>query len=297
MDISPIPVDLIHHSLWNNRDITLGILRLDQIHPFVSGNKWFKLHQNAVQFQSGDFSHLLTFGGAFSNHLHATAHYCNQHKIPCIGIVRGEELKVDSNPTLQDCAALGMALYFVPRAEYRLKEHGATARSLASRHQICFVPEGGDNPAGRAGAAGIMEHIPGSWGHIAVSIGTGTTIKGMMDAAPPDMVFLGCTSVRNDKNVFLACEAAARQRNFQWIDQYHFGGFGRYNNELITFVKAFHEQFRIPLDIVYTAKMMYGILDMLGKGMLSPGSRILCVHTGGLQGNRSVPGLKEGEKK
>lgn len=293
MDTSLIPLDLIHHSLWSHQDITLGILRLDQIHPFVSGNKWFKLHQNAVRFQSGDFSRLLTFGGAFSNHLHATAHYCDQHKIPCIGIVRGEELNADSNATLQDCAALGMELYFVPRAEYRLKENGATARSLANRYQIYFIPEGGDNEAGRSGAASIMGHVPAGWDHIAVSIGTGTTIKGMMDAAPPDMTFLGFTSVRNDKSTFLSCEAAAQRRNFQRIDRYHFGGFGRYNSELIAFVKAFYEQFRIPLDIVYTAKMMYGIFDMLDKGMLSQALRILCVHTGGLQGNRSVAGLKE----
>lgn len=294
MDISLIPADLIQHSLWSHLDITLGILRLDQIHPFVSGNKWFKLHQNAVQFQSGDFSHLLTFGGAFSNHLHATAHYCNQYKIPCIGIVRGEELNMDSNATLRDCAALGMELYFVPRAEYGLKESGDTVQNLVCRYRIFLVPEGGDNPAGRSGAAGIMEHITGSWSHIAVSIGTGTTIKGMMDAAPPEMTFLGFTSLRNDKSTFFSCEAAGRHRIFQWIDRYHFGGFGRYNGELIGFVNDFQDQFRISLDIVYTAKMMYGVFDMMRKEMFPRGSRILCVHTGGLQGNRSVPGLKGG---
>lgn len=291
MDINPCPIQIINDRLWLDQHITLGVLRLDLLHPFVSGNKWYKLHRNIAEYQSSGSASILTFGGAYSNHLHATAHYCHLNKLLAIGIVRGEELNEYSNATLTDCARLGMKLHFLSRDEYHQKENGATVQGLIQNQKIFIIPEGGDNPLGRFGAADIVRSLPTDWDHIAMSVGTGTTINGMMDACEKKVSFYGFSSVRNDFKTRDKCIDAARGRQFQWIEKYHFGGFGRYDQDLIRFMIEFKNKYDLPLDVVYTAKMMYGVMDMLDNNLFPTNAKLLCVHTGGLQGNRSIPDL------
>ncbi len=287
MDINAIRIDELQDVLWTSRNIKLSMLRLDLIHPLVSGNKWFKIFQNIAEMKANGATHLLTFGGAYSNHLHATAFYCQAHQIPCIGIVRGDELNATSNATLQDCAQAGMELHFVSRNEYNLFEKGATAQALLLRQKTYLLPQGGDNEWGRMGAEKINEYITSAYSHIAVSVGTGTTLAGMMQARTKATHFLGYASLYQSKDIHTQLLSYAGQHKFDFFNTTKFGGFGFANAAVIQFIKDFQAKHGIVLDVVYTAKMMMQLYEALAQDFFPAGSHILCVHTGGVQGNRS----------
>lgn len=286
MDINTPIIDSITFET-QDMSIQLDILRLDLIHPDVSGNKWYKLKHNIATIQSQDYKGLITFGGAYSNHLTATAAACKIFNVPCIGIVRGDELHETSNASLKFCHEQGMQLVFVSRKEYDLKYQELYWEVWRRQYPDYFiVPEGGNNDLGRKGTEEIAQLIPSGYDIVACSVGTGTTLNGILNAINDTVQVYGFVPMKNGR--YLAENISTEHNHWSLVDNYHFGGFGKYNEALISFMNVFYEQTHIPLDVVYTAKMFYGLLDMIKAAHIGSDKKILAVHTGGLQGNSTI---------
>ena len=276
---------------WYSQPVAvLDMLRLDLLHPVISGNKWFKLRLNIRHAIDGGFKTIVTFGGGFSNHLIATAYAAKMFGIKSIGIVRGRYDVL--TPTLAGCKDAGMQLIFASKEEYERKEDMNWIREMATHFDELFIiPEGGANEWGRAGAGLIDRFISHDYTHLALSVGTGTTLAGLRNKLDARQQLLGFVPMK--QGAYLQSHIAEhlqanKNTNWQLFDDWHFGGFGKWNDELLQFMNDFHQTTNIPLDIVYTSKMMYGIRELLTAGFFAPDARILCIHTGGLQGNVSV---------
>ncbi len=290
-----IPEPLIQslHKDWYTPHVqAIDMLRLDAVHPVVSGNKWYKLKYNLQYAQLNGYISILTFGGAYSNHLVATAAAAQLSGIKAIGIVRGNYATDNLTPTLQQCMNHGMQLHFVSREEYDKKEDKTYLQDLAMQFNNPFIiPEGGNNEWGRKGTEEIASYIPSHYTHICISVGTGTTLAGTRAALPLQQQVLGYVPMKN--GIYLKQEIdkhlePEQRAAYQLFDNWHCGGFGKTNDELLSFMNSFYKINHIPLDIVYTGKMMLGIQQQLQQGYFASGDRILCIHTGGLQGNTSV---------
>jgi 1-aminocyclopropane-1-carboxylate deaminase len=292
MDIDPqsIRIDYIEEASLQARNIRLGLLRLDLVHPVISGNKWFKLQEN-IRFATGHkYASVLTFGGAWSNHLVATAAACAQAGLIVTGVVRGFHGKAVFSDTLEQCAALGMYLHFVSREDYNRKDDPAYLAALRAQFNDPFIiPEGGNNELGIVGARAIAACIPEDVTLVTTAIGTGTTFCGIRQALAEHINLLGFPVMKGGD--YLRTDLAAHipeHNNWQLNSNYHWGGFARHKPELLSFMNDFYARYNIPLDFVYTAKMMQGILDMIEKNEVPEDSHIICIHTGGLQGNNSI---------
>ena len=266
--------------------ISLVIKREDLIHPFVSGNKFRKLKYNLLQAKAENQSCLLTFGGAFSNHIAAVAYAGKEHGFQTIGIIRGEELgtKIESNPTLNFAQECGMQLEFISRENYRLKTEAYFLEQLGKKYgSFYLVPEGGTNALAIQGCKEILTNEDAFFDYIGCAIGTGGTISGIINSALPHQKVLGFPALKGD---FLQDEICNFVQNENWelITDYHFGGYGKVNAELIDFINWFFEQTQIPLDPVYTGKMVFGIVDLIKRNYFPENVKILVIHTGGLQG-------------
>ena len=265
----------------------VAILRLDLLHPVISGNKWFKLKQNLSFAQEKGYKKIITFGGAYSNHLIATAAAAKEAGLQSIAIVRGYHAKENLTQTLKDCTIYGMQLQFVTREEYALKNEKDWLKNLSAQYPDAYIiPEGGNNELARKGIEEIALIIPDVYTHITVSVGTGTTFAGLRNAIDEKVRMVGFVPMKN--GAYLKNELQLEKGNWELIDDYHFGGFGKWNDELIDFMNEFYRINKIPLDIVYTSKMMYGLQEMIEKNEFDKGARILTIHTGGLQGNIGV---------
>ena len=268
------------------KGISLVIKREDLIHPFVSGNKFRKLKYNLLQAKAENQSCLLTFGGAFSNHIAAVAYAGKEHGFQTIGIIRGEELgtKIESNPTLNFAQECGMQLEFISRETYRLKTEAFFLEQLGKKYgSFYLVPEGGTNALAIQGCEEILTNEDAFFDYIGCGIGTGGTISGIINSALPHQKVLGFPALKGD---FLQDEICNFVQNENWelITDYHFGGYGKVNAGLIDFINWFFEQTQIPLDPVYTGKMVFGIVDLIKRNYFPKNSKILVIHTGGLQG-------------
>ena len=287
-----IDTHYLQDDLFIQKGITLAVLRLDKIHPIISGNKLFKLQyllQDAVQTPE---QKVITFGGAYSNHLVATAYACRQNNLSCIGIVRGER-PAQLSHTLQDCLQFGMELHFISRQEYNKKEQTDFLAELKKQWGAAIIiPEGGYHPLGAKGAAAIMNYIADNTTHIACATGTATTLAGLVAAAKPHQQVLAfpalkdCTDTLEQLAFLNASPPKSQQLHIE--PAYHFGGYAKHTATLIDFMNQLYNQYQLPTDFVYTAKMMYGVLDLIQNDFFKPGSNIVCVHTGGLQGNLSL---------
>ena len=290
IDPQPIRLDYIKEASLQARSIRLGLLRLDLVHPVISGNKWFKLQENIRFARDHQYAAVLTFGGAWSNHLVATAAACAKAGLAATGVVRGFHGEVVSSDTLEKCTALGMQLHFVSREDYKRKQDPAYLAALSDRFKHPFIiPEGGNNALGMLGARAIAAYIPEDVTLVATAIGTGTTFCGIRQALAQHIGLLGFPVMKDGDH--LRAELAAHipeHPNWQLNSNYHWGGFARHKPELLSFMNGFYDRHNIPLDFVYTAKMMQGILDMIEKNEIQEGSHIICIHTGGLQGNSSI---------
>lgn len=271
-------------------DISLYIKREDLIHPEVSGNKFRKLKYNIKEAKSRGKKVLLTFGGAYSNHIAATAAAGMYANMKTIGVIRGDELAIDfhktleSNPTLKFAVSCGMDLYFVSREEYREKEDLDYIQFLYDKFgDFCLIPEGGTNAFAVKGCEEILNPEDADFDVVCCSVGTGGTISGLINASKKHQRILGFPALKGD---FLRKEVEARVVNENWSlnTNYHFGGYAKVNKELISFINQFKKKYAIPLDPIYTGKLLFGIFDLLEKGYFQPGSKILAIHTGGLQG-------------
>jgi 1-aminocyclopropane-1-carboxylate deaminase len=272
---------------------TLDMLRLDLVHPVVSGNKWYKLRLNIMQARDHGFKTILTFGGGYSNHLIATAYTAKHSGLRSVGIVRGKYPVL--TPTLRDCVEEGMELIFVTKEDYDRQGEPEWEQKLAAQFDSLYiVPEGGANEWGRKGAGLISKFIKPHYTHILLSVGSGTTLCGIRNKTNPQQQVMGFAPMK--QGAYLADHIAPHldnehKDNWTLYDNWHFGGFGKWNNELIEFMNDFHAVNNIPLDIIYTSKMMYGLRDLINTNHFSETDKLLCIHTGGLQGNVSVQGL------
>ena len=268
------------------KGISLVIKREDLIHPFVSGNKFRKLKYNLLQAKAEKQTTLLTFGGAFSNHIAAVAYAGKQNGFKTIGVIRGEELvtKIESNPTLKFAQECGMQLEFASREAYRLKTEAFFLEQLEKKYgSFYLVPEGGTNALAIQGCEEILSEEDVVFDYIGCAIGTGGTISGIINSVLPHQKVLGFPALKGD---FLQDEIRnfVQNKNWELIPDYHFGGYGKVNAELIHFINWFFEQTQIPLDPVYTGKMVFGMVDLIKKNYFPEQSKILVIHTGGLQG-------------
>jgi 1-aminocyclopropane-1-carboxylate deaminase len=280
------PVFNQHISIDFPDDISLTIKREDLIHPFVSGNKFRKLKYNLLQAKAENKETLLTFGGAFSNHIAAVAFAGKEQGFKTIGIIRGDELfdKIVENPTLKFAQENGMKFEFVSREEYRLKNETSYIEKLKEKFgDFYLVPEGGTNELAVKGCEEILTDEDSVFNYVCCAVGTGGTISGLINSALPNQKILGFPALKGD---FLNDEIRifAKKDNWNLISDYHFGGYGKINLELIEFINRFFKETKVPLDPIYTGKMVFGVIDLISKNYFPAHSKIVLIHTGGLQG-------------
>lgn len=255
----------------------IGVLRLDLIHPEISGNKWFKLKYNLLEATARQKNTIITFGGAFSNHLAATAMACKMGSFKSIGIIRGEESSAN-NPTLSFAQQNGMELLFVNRVEYTQKNDSGYLQRLRYMYPDAYIiPEGGDNALGQKGCEEILTKETSNYTNIFCAHGTGTTYKGIVKSLLPNQ---NLTVI----NV-LKFEATTEALQTKILNNYHFGGYAKHTNELLEFKSWFEPNYSIPLDYVYTGKLFFAAFDLMKQNTLDKNQEILLIHCGGLQGN------------
>ena len=270
-------------------DITLIIRRLDLVHPQISGNKFFKLKYNFLEAKRQGYQHILSFGGAYSNHIAATAFAAQQFGFKSVGVIRGEELADRPlNPTLATAQQFGMKLHFVSRDEYRRKQRPEYLAELA-RHfpEHYVIPEGGTNALAIQGCQEILKDSDAQFDVICCAVGTGGTISGLIEASHAHQQILGFSAL---KGSFLKDEVAQLTKKTNWniLDDYCCGGYAKTSAALVQFIRDFEAEFSILLEQVYTAKMLMGIFDLIEKNYFLARSKLLVIHSGGLQG-RNIP--------
>lgn len=287
-----IRIDSIEEKSIPVNKVSVSMLRLDLVHPVISGNKIFKLHYFLEEAIHSKDKLIITFGGAYSNHLAATAFACKESGLQCIGIVRGEEPKILS-PTLAFCLANNMKLEFISRAAFKKINEKSFIDILSKKYgKYVLIPEGGFSEFGVKGAGLIFNYFnQANYTHLCCPIGTATTFAGLLNGAKKELSVTGFPVLKNlvDINERLLTLKVPVTKKYTIIDTYHFGGYAKKNEDLISFLNSFYQNNKIPLDFVYTGKMMFGVLDLIKKKFFPPGSNILCIHTGGLQGNQSLP--------
>ena len=278
----PSPIQRIHNPIWDDRQIQLYIKREDLIHPIVNGNKYRKLKYNLEINPSC----IITFGGAFSNHIHATASAGKLYNIPTVGIIRGALDK--NNPSLLHARSCGMELRFVDRTSYKLKEKSDSAKAIIAEYDNPLIlPEGGNNELARKGTAEVATEIKNQLpevNYIALSAGTGGTASGILANKEAKQKLLVFSALKGD---FLMDEiiSMSGSSDFELQTDYHFGGYAKTKPALIFFINQFYEDHQIVLDPIYNGKGMFGIIDMIKKEYFPEGSKIVWVLTGGQQGN------------
>jgi 1-aminocyclopropane-1-carboxylate deaminase len=272
--------------------IAVDVLRLDLMHPVISGNKWFKLKEYLKEAAALNKKIILTFGGAYSNHILATAAAAKQSGFKSIGIIRGEKPATTSH-TLQNASAYGMDLYFISRTEYRKKIIPAEVLRQYGEEDIYSINEGGYGKMGAEGAKDILRQIdPKAYTHIIDVVGTGTTIAGLIEVSEENQTIIGISSLKNNFSLQREIEHLVSEKNkkrFSLIHDYHFGGYAKYSKQLIDLMNEWYRMTGIPSDFVYTGKLFFAVQDLLRKNYFPTGSKLLIIHSGGLQGNQSLP--------
>jgi len=281
--------------VYEKNGVQVYIKREDLLHPFISGNKFRKLKYNILEAKRQHKKTLLTFGGAFSNHIAATAYAGYLFGFKTIGVIRGDELGInlkktlEINPTLNFASKHKMEFRFVSRNDYRNKNTKEFINNLKDEFgDFYLVPEGGTNKLAVKGCEEILQEEDAIFDYIGVASGTGGTISGIINSIKSHQKVLGFPALKGD---FLDAEIQPfiqKNKNYQWINDFHFGGFAKINDELVRFINQFYKQFNIPLDPIYTAKMLYGIEKLITSDTFNKGTKILAIHTGGLQGIKAM---------
>ena len=267
--------------------ITLTIKREDKNHPFVSGNKLRKLKYNIAEAIKQGRNTLLTFGGAYSNHIAATAAAGQIMGLRTIGVIRGDELesKISVNPTLKFAKNCGMQFLFVTRQMYREKHTPEFLESLRNRYgsDIYIAPEGGTNALAVKGCEEILTEEDKAFDVICTAVGTGGTISGLINASAPHQQVIGFPALKGEFLTEVIKQYTTRT-NWHLVHDYNFGGYAKVNDELINFLNDFNKTTKILLDPIYVGKMIFAIFALVKKGYFAPNTKILAIHTGGLQG-------------
>lgn len=294
-------IQQLHSEMFLNLGIELSIKRDDLIHPEISGNKWRKLKYNLMQVQELKLPALLTFGGAYSNHIAATAALGRIYNIETIGVIRGDENAIKNNYVIKKAEEDGMKMHFISRSQYRNKSEKEFLQKLKIQFgDFHHVPEGGANYLGVCGCAEILDQNTNDFDIICVSSGTATTAAGIglsLKAHQELWVFPAINDVDDVKNrlkksleyaLFDSKKMNDCLAQIHWKNGFQFGGFGKINAHLYNFYKQFLTDYKIELDLIYTAKMMFGLFEIIKNQSAMKGKRILAVHTGGLQGNQGL---------
>ena len=272
--------------ILENSKVRLFIKREDLLHPYISGNKFRKLKYNLVQAKKEKKETLLSFGGAFSNHILAVAAAGKEQGFKTIGIIRGEELqdKIAENPTLQKAKDFGMIFRFVTREIYRKKNNPELLQELNNKYGDFYViPEGGTNDLAVKGCEEILTVTDEKFDYICCAVGTGGTISGLINCSKNSQQVLGFPALKGDFLREDICKFVSKS-NWDLITDYHFNGYAKVSEELIQFINEFYQKYKIPLDPIYTGKMMFGLIDLIQKNYFPKNSKILVIHSGGLQG-------------
>lgn len=278
-------IQKIDHPELTKREIQLYIKREDELHPVISGNKMRKLKYNLKAAKTQNKKTLLTFGGAFSNHLLATAAAAKEHKFKAVGVVRGDELAYQNlNPTLAKAVEYGMQLHFVSRDYYKnLTQQNAELPAQLNGSDVYVIPEGGANELAVQGCQEILTESDSDFNFIFCAAGTGTTMAGIAKSIKAPQKLIGVASLR-DAGLKRRIADLSEQSEFELLDEYHLGGYAQINSDYIHFLNDFYRQTKVLLDPIYTGKMMYAIFDKVNFGNFDKESQILAIHTGGLQG-------------
>ncbi|MEL6657075.1 MAG: pyridoxal-phosphate dependent enzyme [Bacteroidota bacterium] len=295
------PLQRLYDERWEERDVALWIKRDDLLAPApndpLCGNKWRKLQVNLLHAKTRGFEQLLTFGGAFSNHLAAVASAGRHFGFKTIGVVRGEPV---DNPTLARAQADGMRLHFVDRTTYRNKTAPSFLQSLYKEYGPAYVlPEGGTNAAAFTGCTNLANEIltqsPTAPTYIAVACGTGGTATGLIQGMAGKSTLIGVSVLKGNfmqsTIQSLLAERPSSPTPWEVHESYHHGGYAKRSRPLNEFIQWFYQEHEIVLDPIYTGKLFYALYDLLERGYFSNGSSVVGIHTGGLQAfASSLPG-------
>ncbi len=304
-DFTNVSIDVWNHRAFRQNELQVDVLRLDKIHSEISGNKWFKLKYYLEKARQTNKNTLVSFGGAYSNHLLALAATAHAHGLRSIGLIRGEQPLLLSH-TLIASKEYGMKLIFLPRSTFDLKkrmefmDHYAgdfTDLTYDTIQDSLLIPEGGAGIEGLKGSEEILSLVPQQrYTHICTAVGTGTTLAGIINSSWADLKIMGISVLKGTRDLepinISWIKNPSRIANVQMVHEYHFGGYAKYNATLTGFMNSTYAESGIPTDFVYTGKLLFAVISMAEMKLFPPGSRILVLHTGGLQGNRSLtPGL------
>lgn len=290
LSYTPTPVQEIHDPVFDRAGVRVLVKREDLNHPLVSGNKWWKLKYNLQEAKERKHKTLLTFGGAYSNHIFATAAAAHELGFASIGIIRGEET-LPLNATLSFAKMKGMKLCYVSREQYKRKTDPGFIDQLHQQFgNFYLIPEGGTNELAVKSCEAFAQTLGNDFDYVCCSVGTGGTLAGLINGLAKDKTILGFSSLKGGE--FLTQEvnhyAKERLENWRIITDYHFGGYGKITSELLSFTAYMLEQHNLPLDHVYTGKLIYGVSEEIKKGSFKKGQTVLILHSGGLQ---VVPGV------
>ena len=290
----PTPLQPLIDEVTDRASVRLYIKRDDLIHATVSGNKWRKLKYVLQDAQENGFETLLTFGGAWSNHLHATAAAGKMLGMKTVGVVRGENYGEKLTPTLQFCISQGMELHFISRENYRWKNEPDFLENLKEKfNRPYLIPEGGSTALALPGVGELVKETKKQLGkkpdYYALAAGTGGTAAGILATSAPTLAFSALKNggfLRNE--ILKLASIKDADENLQFFTDYHFGGYAKHKPELLNFMQDFEQEHQIPLEHVYTGKMLYGLYDLMKKGLFEKGDTVIAIHTGGLQGRSGM---------
>lgn len=278
----------------NQNGIQIDVLREDLNHALIQGNKFRKLKYNLMEAKRQKMETLLTFGGAYSNHIHATAAAAKSFGFKSVGFIRGEELAhKDLNPTLKEAEEMGMTLNFISRKEYRDITQNADYHELKLRFPNAYIlPEGGSNEFAVRGCEEILDSRTKAYDYICLPIGTAATMAGVIRASQEHQKIIGFPALKDSNFLKNNIEKYTSRRNYEIINAYHFGGYAKFTEVLIRFVQNFYFEFKIPIEPIYTGKAFFGVMDLLKNDYFYQNSKILIIHTGGLQGLKGLEQLR-----
>jgi 1-aminocyclopropane-1-carboxylate deaminase/D-cysteine desulfhydrase-like pyridoxal-dependent ACC family enzyme len=282
-------VEPVQHPVLAEHDIQLHIKRDDLLHPIISGNKWRKLKYTLLHALTHGHRHLISMGGAYSNHLHALAYIGHKLNLKTTGLIRGEQPATE-NQTIADLRKWGMKLEFVSRGAFReLRKYRTSDAEPAKQYDGFWIPEGGASQDALKGVSEILQEIDMDFDTLTLACGTGTTLAGLAKALPGTKRVLGFSALKGGGFLEKDVRKLLRKNsinNWSINFDYHFGGFAKSNDELTLFINEFQSYSNIPLEPLYNGKMLFGLFDLIKQGCFKKGKTFIAIHTGGLQGNR-----------
>jgi len=289
--LDPITIDPL--TSFSSSNMEASILRLDKLHSIVSGNKWFKLRYYIEEAMNQSCTTIASFGGPYSNHLVALAYVAKENNVKSIGYVRAT--KEDAiTPSLQEALAYGMKLEFIGRTNFQEIKNDllkTNQHKSIDNNSIYFIDEGGYGEVGAKGAATILNEHCKHYTTIIAAVGTGTMLAGLINAAEAHQDIIGIPVLKNENTIEDEIKALLinKAASFSLLHNFHQGGYAKTNPALIAFMNQLWETEKIPSDIVYTGKLLFAVDSLLKENYFKEGSKILVIHSGGLQGNRSLP--------